>query len=174
MVSRRQALLGFGAALIAGGLLLLYIPVPGQGVSSKVVPVGFGESITVAGNYAVLTTSVPFHVSWSSPSPVHVNIFGCGTDPTCNATITAQPTPTPIVSGSGSSGTLTFNGQKGHSYLVVPNGSANATSVAVDYALPWQGGAPGLGFIAGGLVLLVVGILAGRRPRPSPESAEPA
>jgi hypothetical protein len=168
MVNWRRVLLGLGAALLVGGLLLLYFPVPGQGVGARTVPVGFGESITVSGNYAVLTSSVPFHVHWSAPSTVHISVFGCGTDPTCNATIAAQPSATPIADATGSSGTLDFSGQKGHSYLVIPNGSANATSVAVDYSLPWEGGAPGLGLVAGGLVLVIVGVLSRKRP---PEAA---
>jgi hypothetical protein len=169
----RPLFLGLGVAAIAVGLLLLYIPVPGQGVGAKLVPVGFGESITVAGSYAVFTSSVPFHVSWSSPTPVTVNVFRCGSDPTCNATIAAQPPPAPIVNGTGTSGTISFTGQKGLSYLVVPNGSANATTVSVDYSLPWEGGAPGLGLIAGGLVLLLVGLFLGRRKPPADETIAP-
>ncbi|MCI4344086.1 MAG: hypothetical protein L3J87_00470 [Thermoplasmata archaeon] len=172
MARWRPLLLGLGAALIAVGLLLLYFPVPGQPVGARVVPVGFGESITVAGSYAVFTTSIPFHVSWSSPSSVTVNVFRCGNDPSCNATIAVQPTP--IVNGTGTTGTISFTGQKGLSYLVVPNGSENATTVSVDYALPWEGGAPGLGLIAGGLVLLLVGLFTGRRKPTTPESSTAA
>ena len=170
MTRWRPLFLGLGAALIAVGVLLLYLPIPGQGVGARLVPVGFGESITVAGSYAVFTSSIPFHVSWSSPSTVTVNVFRCGSDPTCNATIAAQPSPTPIVNGTGSSGTISFTGQKGLSYLVVPNGSANATTVTVDYSLPWEGGAPGLGLISGGLVLLLVGAFLGRRKPRAPEA----
>jgi hypothetical protein len=171
MVHWRRLLVVLGAGLAVAGLLLVYVPVPGQGVGSRMVPVGFGESITVTGNYAVFTSSIPFHVHWTSASPVHISILGCGTDPTCNATISAQPAPMPIANATGTAGTLTFTGLKGHSYLVVPNGSANATSVAVDYSLPWQGGAPGLGCIAGGLVLLLVAGLSRKRP-PAPVAAD--
>ena len=73
-----------GVILIAGGLILWYVPVQTITSPVAVVPSGYGLVTQRVAPYAYLTPSIPLSASWTSDSSIDVQVYSCGSDSSCS------------------------------------------------------------------------------------------
>lgn len=156
-----------GVVLLVIGAVLWYVPLPGTSTGQTNVAAGQGEVVQATAPLALLTPTVSMTVTWTASSSTQVRVLACGTDSGCGS-----PGSTPVASGTGTSGSLTFSADKGSYYLIEPDHSA---TINVQPTVPILGGALGLVLLIVGILLLVVGLVARKKqPRVVPmEPTEP-
>ncbi len=148
-----------GAILLALGIALFYIPIPGQGITT------FSDNSTgafVAGSsvpatfYEPSITPAPisFSVGWAYSAPVNVSVYSCGTDTSCAAGDAYEVPAQLVAQGNAYVGTLTFNGVAGNGYEVY---ASSIISVTIAYNGPLVGGVIGLLFMVIGAIALIAG-----------------
>jgi len=148
-----------GAIVLALGLALFFIPIPGQGITS------FSDNSSasyVAGSSSPATfyepsitpAAISFSVSWAYSVPVNVSVYSCGTDTACAAGSAYEVPAQLVAQGDSDVGTLTFNGVAGNGYEVY---ASSIISVNIAYNGPLVGGAIGLLFILVGAIALIAG-----------------
>jgi hypothetical protein len=148
-----------GAILLALGTALLFVPIPGQGITSfadtsGATPVAGPNAPATFYEPSITPASISFSVSWAYSTPVNVSVYSCGTDTAC-AAATAYEVPSQLVAqGNSAVGTLTFNGVAGNGYEIY---ASSIIAVNIAYNGPLVGGAIGLLFIVVGAIALVAG-----------------
>lgn len=152
----RPLLVAIGVVVLVVGVAVWYLPMPGQSASAD-VPDNSGYVIQGTGPLAVLSSTFAYTASWSAATSVNVTVYDCGTSSNCTNLVVGL---TPITaSGNGTSGSLSWQGDRGHYFAVVPS---NAATITWTYDVPLLGGAVGLGLTVVGVLVLVVGVVAKR------------
>jgi hypothetical protein len=157
----RGSWVALGIVLLAVGVVLWYLPVS-MAVGSTVVPALGGDIVHDDPTLAVLTPTVAYSSTWASSSgaSVVVDVYNCGADSSCSN----FTSPTPVASGHGSSGSLSWSGGKGDYYAIIPMGITQSTTVSVSVAQPLGGGFDGLGVVIIGVFVVFLGAI--RRAQP--------
>lgn len=164
----RGGTVAVGLVLLILGVVLWYLPIAGQMSTTLSIPAGSEESIGDPAPVALLTKTVSFTVSWSSSSSVTVRVYDCGTNQNSCSTITNATSP--VASGSGSTGSLTWSGPKGEYFAVVPSGSTTAT---ISYSAPLANGLAGLGLTILGFLVFLIGLARKAKTPPAPAPMSP-
>jgi hypothetical protein len=166
----RAGLAATGILLLVIGAVLWYLPLQTIQSGSQSVPTNYGLITQPVAPYAYITPSISFSTSWQGSAAVTVKVFDCGTDSKCGG---VDPTTSnPVASGNGTSGTISWTGKGANYYEVFPS---SGTSMSYQATVPLLKGIVGLALLALGVVLLLVGLVAGRRkPAPAPATAAPA
>lgn len=160
----RVAVVVLGIVVILVGAVLWLVPLA-PATSSIQVPVGDAYDFGVPGSLVI--GNIPYKVAWTAGPDANVTIYSCGASSACaggtNESVLAQR--------YGSSGSVSWMGQAGQYYLLVPNQTANVT---VDYQQPVSGGLVGLGVLGAGIVLTLAGLaIPSRGSRAPPAEVEP-
>src|SRR5208282_1204366 len=148
-----------GAIVLALGLALFFIPIPGQGITtfsdnSSAVYVAGGNSPATFYEPSITPAAISFSVSWAYSVPVNVSVYSCGTDTACAAGSAYEIPAQLVAQGDTYVGTLTFNGVAGNGYEVY---ASSIISVNVAYNGPLVGGVLGLFLMIIGAIALIAG-----------------
>ncbi|HEV2448994.1 MAG TPA: hypothetical protein VGU43_01115 [Thermoplasmata archaeon] len=152
-----------GAVFTVVGALLAYLPL--SSTTSASTTLGPGEEV-------VFTLSSPlgtdgtrldgFHpyievtVTWQGSGKLLLEVFPCGTNPSCT-NASARP---PVAVGYASSGSTSFPAQSGDYYAVITSGlGLGASQVTVQDIGPFAGGLAGMLLYFFGLIVFAVGWL---------------
>lgn len=156
----RAGMLVVGILLLIVGIVLWYLPVQ-PSATTQAVPTGEGAIISANPPLAVLTSSLSYNANWSASSTVTVNVYDCGTDTQCTNAVHTSP----IATGTGASGSLSWSGPKGEVFLVVPSSTATVTTTVTE---PLLGGVIGVVLLVIGILLAAIGAMR------APKKAAPA
>ncbi len=161
----RGSWVAVGIVILIAGFVLWYYPIS-MSVGSSSVPALSGDIVHDNPTLALLTPSVKYTTSWTSSSgaAVEVNVYNCGSDSSCSN----FTSPTPVASGHGPSGSLSWSGVKGNYYAIIPSGITQSTTISVSVAQPLGGGFDGLGVVVIGLIVALLGAVRRSRPRSVP------
>jgi hypothetical protein len=171
----RPVLVVVGVIILIIGLVLFEVPLlshPAKTVTlSPPTPIIYNASETIG-----ITATEPVSVSWTSTTPITMEIV------TCKSELSSPSTPT----GAGCS-SVTQTGTSGSSTRAVPVhgslwvglNSSNPSSASATVTLKSASPTAGLGLVGLGVLILLIG-LALRRPRspvpasaPQPATSEP-
>jgi hypothetical protein len=159
----RGNLLAVGVLLVLIGIALWYFPLQSGSLAPDHVPSGTKDIIQLSAPLDLLGSSVPFSLDWNASSSVTVDVYSCGTDSSCASAGSSSP----VASGSGASGSLSWSGHRGQYFAVVPTGAP--TTVAVSYTYPLYDGLPGIGIFVAGVIVVLLGVGLSRPPPPVKE-----
>jgi len=159
----RSNLLAVGVLLVLIGIALWYFPLQSGSLAPDTVPSGTKDIIQLSAPLDLLGSSVPFSLDWNASSSVTVHVYGCGSDASCASAGSGSP----VASGSGVSGSLSWSGHRGEYFAVMPNGAT--TTVDVSYTYPLYDGLPGIGIFVVGVIVVLLGVGLSRPPPPVKE-----
>ncbi len=159
----RGNLLALGVLLVLIGVALWYLPIQGGTISPVHLPSGSKDIIDVSAPLDLLGSSVPFSLDWNASSSVTVDVYSCGMDSTCASAGSGSP----VTTGSGVSGSISWSGHRGQYYAVVPTGAT--TTVDVSYTYPLYDGLPGIAIFVAGVVVVLLGVGLSRPKAPAQE-----
>lgn len=166
----RGGVVAVGLILLIVGFILAYVPIPGQTVpSTSTSNTSPGAILSVSSPpFLFFTSTLPFSLSWTATAALTVYVYACGSDSTC-ASVTPNST-TPVVTGSGASGSVSFTAQKGQYYEIYGKSSAATwtATYSATYAVPFIGGSLGFFLLILGIVILIVGLVVKKKQPPSP------
>ncbi|HZY69427.1 MAG TPA: hypothetical protein VFF67_00405 [Thermoplasmata archaeon] len=165
----RGGVVAVGLILLILGFILAYVPIPGQTVPSTTVTQSTPAILSVSSPpFLFFTSTLPFSLSWTSSAAITVYVYACGSDSQC-AAVTPNVT-SPVVTGSGSSGSVSFTAQKGQYYEIYGKSSAATwtATFSATYAVPFVGGSLGFFLLILGIVVLIVGLVLKKKQPPSP------
>lgn len=168
---RGRSLIEMGAIAIGIGLTLTFFPVTSQlptRVFSSSDRVLYPDNVTVPAETSSLGSHIQYKATWTSstrngqPTNGVIHVYDCGFHSNCSG---FNPNTPPLVVGSGSSGSVTWQGEQGESFMVVPaliSPDSNLT-VAVSYSEPFLGGVFGVVISLIGIGGVLFGLYATRR-----------
>lgn len=148
-----------GIVVLGVGIALWYVPLTGPSTSAD-VPQTSGLIVHDSAPLSILTTNFAWTATWAATSNISVSVYDCGTDSNC-----VSPS-IPLVTGSGPSGSISWTGEKGHYFVIVPS---DATAITADYNVPLVGGAAGLGLTLLGVIILAAGVVLKKPLTPTPK-----
>jgi len=156
----RFGIVAIGAVLIVVGGLVWYAPL--QPIhDGPLTDTGSSYSIGLQAPLDVLGATVSFSLTWSSSVDESVEIYSCGTHPTCTGLTSSDF----VAGGSGKTGTLGWTGKAGEYFAFVS--SSQPIQLTIDYTEPVLGGTAGLGTLVFGGFLAALGIVTATPPRPA-------
>jgi len=156
----RFGIVAIGATLIVVGALVWYAPL--QPIhDGPLTDTGSAYTIGLQAPLDVLGATVSFSLTWSSSVDESVEVYSCGSHPTCTGLTNSDL----VTRGSGKTGTLGWTGKAGEYFAFLS--SSQPVELTVDYTEPVLGGTAGLGTLIFGGFLAALGVVSAAPPRPA-------